>query len=494
MSLIVRQCRREIGILRAVGKSVGSIRGLFCGVSLIVSLAGDLVGFGLSVFFTWFVGRKTVQLYTLPIFSICFDWAGVGKTFLSNILAGQLATLVSTGVIMKISPAEAMSRPAPSTVRVPGFLGRLTRRMRPMTAFSVTTILRNPLRFIASTICVSATIMGIFSALTSLTSDEYFLYDFYERRIQYDCQIFYYDAVSNETMAQLEALGITEELQRAPIYMAEVAFGGKSEKTAITALEPDTELLRVYDRAGDRLALNALGDGIILEEHLAGRLGARVGDTVTVNGDRPMTVEDISFQCTSRSQYISLDSAESLGEASVSSLICRIAPSDERKLLETLVEQDGYLYSVFSQRAYESFSQQRAAYHFIAWVIILFMVVTGFLIVLNTARTNLLEKKKDLCVLRTLGIRHREISKSWFVQSVAQFLCSGVIGLLLGRAVAEATLRMLSTEQEEFVYANSPKEALITLGCVALYITVSHFAAMRDLKRWDIVENVKEKE
>lgn len=494
MSLIVRQCRREIGILRAIGKSVGSIRGLFCGVGLVVSLAANIVGIGLSVFFTWFVGRRNVQYFTLPVYMLRFDWAGVLKTCLLNILAGQLATAVGTGIITKISPAEAMSRPAPSTVRIPGFLSRLTRRMRPMTAFSITTIFRNPLRFIASTICVSATIMGILSSLAAVTSDDYFLYDVYERRIRYDCRIFYSDTVSDEAIAQLEALEITEDLQRAPIYLTDVAFGGNSEKTVVTAPDPETELLRVYDRAGDCLALSSLGDGILLEEHLAERLGAKIGDAVLVNGCRSMVVEGLSFQCTAWSQYIAPESAEALGEESVSSLICRVAPENEQTLLETLAEQDGYLYAVFSRRAYESAVDQQATYHFIAWIIILFTMVTGFLIVLNTARTNLLEKKKELCILRTLGFRHGEISKSWAVQSVVQYLCACAIGLPLGRVLAEATLRRLSTAHYEFVYVNSAREILITLVCVALYVVASHFAAMRDLKRWDIVENVKEKE
>ena len=494
MSLIVRQCRREIGILRALGFSVGSIRGLFSAVNLAVTLAAVILGMGIGIFLTWIVGARYTGFFDLPMYNVRIDWS---RSVISSILAiavGQLATLISTGFVLKISPAEAMSRPAPSTASVSGLLGRLTRKVPPMTAFSITTLFRNPMRFFFSVICVAASIMMIFASLAFFTSKDHVLAEVYGRKIQYDCQIYYSKPLTEETLSEIRSLEYVEDAQSLPYYLMDISFGDSSESALINALDQDMELVGIYDRTGRKLEPELSGKGIVLEEHLAQKLGARIGDTVLVDGRVAMRVEDISFQCASRSQYISREGAKMLGDESIGSIICRIDEKDEQKLLSYLVDQDDYLYTVFTRLAYEGNIKLLGSFDFAAWIIIVFAIGVGFIIVLNTARTNILEKKKELCVLRTLGFRHGEISRSWFSQCILQFIFSVILGFPMGRLVADIALQRLSSSTCEYVYANTPKEILITAAIVMGYIILSHFAAMHDMKNWDILESVKEKE
>ena len=97
-------------------------------------------------------------------------------------------------------------------------------------------------------------------------------------------------------------------------------------------------------------------------------------------------------------------------------------------------------------------------------------------------------------MLRTLGFRHGEISLKWFVQSIFQFVFSCLIGLPSGVYIAKTALFRLSTEGREYVFANSFSEYVFTVLLVLLYIIVSHFIAMNSMKRWDLVESVKDKE
>ena len=407
---------------------------------------------------------------------------------------GQAATLISTGLVTKISPAEAMTRPAPSTARVPGFLGRLTRRASPMTAFSITTLLRNPVRFFFSVICVAATIMMIFASRAFFTSKDRMLTQTFDDRLHYDCQILYSKPLDAETLAELKGLDYVADVQSMPYYTVDVSFGNETASAVVNALEADTQLVSVYDRSGRSLSTALSENGILLEEHLAQELGVVVGDTVLVDGRVPLQVEGLSFQCLSRCQYISPEGARALGEETLGSVICRIRPEEEARLLRYLAEQDDYLYAIFTQASYNANVRQLQSFDYAVWIIIIFAVCVGFIIVLNTARTNILEKRRELCVLRTLGFQRREISRSWFVQSVLQFAVACAVGFPWGRAVAAITLARISTENREFIYANTFRDVLITAACVFAYIAASHLVAMHDLKGWDIVESVKEKE
>ena len=218
-----------------------------------------------------------------------------------------------------------------------------------------------------------------------------------------------------------------------------------------------------------------------------------MGDTIDIDGV-PVKIEEISDQSISRFQYMSYQAAEKLGDVTLGSVICNISENDEQKLLGFLTEDDNYLYTVFTRLSYQGNEKIFKTYDLAAWIIIGFAIVIGLVIVINTAQTNLLEKKRELCVLRTLGFQHSEVSRKWFVQSFLQFVCSCIIGLPSGIYIARTALQKLSTEGREYVFANSFNEYIFTILLVLAYMVISHFIAMHSMKKWDMVESVKDKE
>ena len=50
------------------------------------------------------------------------------------------------------------------------------------------------------------------------------------------------------------------------------------------------------------------------------------------------------------------------------------------------------------------------------------------------------------------------------------------------------------TEGRSYPFVNEPYVYLLTVGLVLAYVILSHIVSMRSLKRWDIVESVKDKE
>lgn len=491
MSLIIKQSRREIGILRALGFSKTSIKLLFCGVNLIVSLFSVILGVLIGWLVLLYVGNYYKDFFPLPEFIYRFDWVMFLSSVVLTIAAGQLSTLISTGVISGIQPSEAMSRPAPETADIPMLLQRLTAKASPLSKFSVATLVRNKMRFVFSVICISSSVMMIFSALAFLSSKNYLLNQLYSERIHYDCQVFLKAEPDEAFMEELEALGVARDIEKVPFYQEDIVFGDKSEKGIINSIDPSTEQIGVYDQQHNRLFVK--DDEIILERHLAQALGTGKDDIVSVNGT-DLKISDISDQSVSRFQYIPLSDSGRLGEPAVYSLICDIDEKDEQKLLAFLTEDDNYLYVVFTRIAYKGIERIFKTYDLAAWIIIGFAVIIGLVIVINTAQTNLLEKKRELCVLRSLGFQHSEISRKWFVQSFLQFVFSCILGLPMGIAISKFMLELLSTADREYVFANSITEYLITLLLVFAYVVVSHLIAMHSMKKWDIVENVKDKE
>ena len=214
-----------------------------------------------------------------------------------------------------------------------------------------------------------------------------------------------------------------------------------------------------------------------------------------------MEVAGISNQNVNRSQYISARQAEKLGEPAIRTILIRTEETDETAAVEgehsvqaLLAGRDDYLHCVFTRLFRDGMEKYFAIYDLAAWIIIGFAVLIGLIIVVNTMQTNLLEQKKELCVLRTLGFSHRFVSAKLFLQSLLYFGFSCIIGTPLGAVFAVTALRQLATKEQEYPFASGIAECLLTAGLLFGCIVLSHLIASRSMKKWNIVEIVKEKE
>ena len=492
MSLMIRQCRREIGILCALGFTRFRVVSLFCCAGFLVSLGAIAFGLALSLAIRgYFCYYFFDLLFPLPVHVLVFSWSKFLISALFTIAAVEAATVVSASSISGIQPSEAMTRVKPSAVKIPRFVIWALRGASPFLKFSVISLLRNRLRFLFSAFCLAGSVMLIFSSHSLITSTNEILDRTFTRSIHYDCQIFVSEKGADDLQRAIAALPYISDVERMDYYTASFSLNGHTESADVAAVEENTRLVTVEDQKKNALPIT--GDGVVLEKHLAERLGASTGDTVEVNG-APLRVSAVSEQCSTRFQYIAAAQARALGDCTLRSLICHISMDDESEFMRFLVEQEGYLYAVFTHSAYSAYFHLLEGASLACWMLIGIAMLIGLVIVVNTSQTNLLEQKRELCVLRTLGFQHGELSLHWFAQSLLHFLCSCALGFPVGVAVAKRAMQNMEMTNRSYPFVNNPWDYAVTAGLVFAYIAFSHFLSMRSLRRWDIVECVKDKE
>jgi len=498
MSLIIRQSRREIGILRALGFSAGDIRLLFCKVNLLVSLSAVMLGTLISIGVARYIGSAFKSFFPLPVYEYVFDIGNAVLSALPTVVVGQAATLIGTSVISRIQPSEAMSRQVPSSGKPSRSVRWLTRKAGPFTRYSIISLLRSKKRFVFSVICLSASVMIIFASFSFITSKNAILTELFDKQIHYDCQVFLKDVPDKAFMEELEALDYVSETLQMGYYTSDISFQGHTETASVNALPEDTDMIRIFGMKDEPLSVPS--EGILLEKHLAAELGAVPGDLVLADGVE-LEVTGMSNQNVNRNQYISARQAEKLGEPTLWAILIRTEETDEtavgegeRSVQALLASRDDYLYCIFTRLFQDGMEKLFAIYDLASWIIIGIAVLIGMIIVVNTMQTNLLEQKKELCVLHTLGFSHRTVSGKMFLQSLLYFVFSCVIGTPLGVACARMTLRQLATKVQEYPFASGITECLLTVGLVFGYILLSHLISSRSMKKWNIVEIVKEKE
>lgn len=493
MSLMINQCRREIGILRALGFTKRKILLVFSCINLIIAIfeviLGTIMGFFLmrymlNVYLERFAIPKTMYIYAVNL-----------KIYIISVLltfaVGQISTLLCIFNISRVEPIEAMTRENVAEVKVPKFIYKFVKPLAPLTKYSIISEVKNKFKFILSTICISFSVMLIVASFAIITSKNHILKETFETRTNYDSQVFFNTTPNSDLLEKIENLENVESIEKVKIYHSEIEKNGKSETAVINAIPNDSQCVRIFNIKNKKIYVEK--DGIILEKNVADKLNVSIGDTVYIAGNE-FKVTEISSQCLNKTSYISLDSSDKLGNGIIDTIYVNLQDGTEQELIKFLSEKDEYVYSVFVKNIHNKYIRSFKSYDIAAWINIIFAILIGSFIVFNTVITNILDNLKKLCIIRVLGFQFSEISRKCFVQILIKFFIAGFIGIFTGSVIAKKLLRSVCTVRMEYKYVNGFKEYFISMVIVFLFLVISHILAMRMFKKWNIEETIKEKE
>ena len=491
LSMMIRQSKRDIGILRALGIGKHSIRGVFSIVCLLMILMSILIGGLLGIPLRNLVNRHYQGYFYFPSYVHAYNVKGALLVAALLIGVTQMAALLITSMISHVQPAETMTRQTNSSKPILPGADRLLHRLKPMTKFSLLTLIRNWKRFAVSTLCLacSAAIMLVAIAFHSSTDDAW--RQMFGLRIHYDCQIMFSTEPTDETKEMIRSLPYMEDLKAVRSYSVNLEYGEKESIVSLIAMDGTSEMLIVPDEKGESLQIPE--NGIVLTEWDADTFNVRTGDLIRVNGI-PMEVTALSCQSGTMNRFISAAQAESLGMPEQYVYLARLPEDKMQDMISLLQNQEGYIMTINTRTMQETMSGYMEQFAIFSVIIIGFAVLLGFFTVINIHQTNLQEQKQELCILRALGFQHRGISAYWFLHSVLYFLCALVIGFPLGKKITTIVLGKISNSGFNMIYVEDLSQYVLTAGILLAFLILGHFWSMITMKKWNIVENVKDRE
>ena len=99
MAMSVRERVREVGVLKTLGFTPGTILGMILGEACAISLVGGTIGFLLSTILTTGVGKSSAGAFLPPI-----------PPFQPTVAAACILTAVGIGFLSSLVPAMGASR------------------------------------------------------------------------------------------------------------------------------------------------------------------------------------------------------------------------------------------------------------------------------------------------------------------------------------------------------------------------------------------------
>ena len=488
---IVRQCRKDIGIMRALGESKTSISSVFLSLSFLLGIFSWILGIGIGSVFTLLANEaygSALKLFPQPFVlhpSAIFISLGIMVTV--TLLTAFFASLG----IAKIKPVEAMKALPPSNNETP-LLTRTVFKNAPIPLkVTVSQTLRNLRRYLLSGACLLASGMLIFAALSIGESKTEIMSQLFSTRIHYDAQV-YFDNLPTAEEIELSFpssdVNIVDKtlIKYLPSEMVDTRTGKKAN-ALINGIRPDQSLLEIVSDYQNVITIPE--HGIVLSTYHASLLDAKVGDTILAN-DIPLEVAAISHEFIYQVSYTSFD--EYSPEYARGSLL--VKAKDVDAFFQKYKESEHVTYISYTKVIEGEFNDRLAAFEISSRLLTAMAIVIGFMIVFNMMQTNLKEQKRTFATMRTLGYQRRAISSANLATSLLQYVFAMVLAIPLGIFLTKTLLSSISTASQIHPFPRTWTTYVFSTLIVLGFLLLSHFLVMSTMRKWNLPESVKERE
>ncbi len=236
---------------------------------------------------------------------------------------------------------------------------------------------------------------------------------------------------------------------------AVIRFAGRDTAASVIGIDPRREehvsKLATQIRQGSLAALYKSSNAVIMGDRLAAKLGARIGNTISLTGGngRVMAVTVVGFTHTGIS---------SLDETQVYTLL---------KTAQILAGQTGLVNEIrirtrdaMAARDVAARIENETGYKSVSWLeanedllsafqirnIIMYTVVGAILLVASFGTYNIVstithEKTRDIAIMKSLGFTSRTVRRIFVLEA----LIIGIIGMLIGWALGYVLSRIMGT-------------------------------------------------
>lgn len=216
-----------------------------------------------------------------------------------------------------------------------------------------------------------------------------------------------------------------------------------------------------YVQEGDWTGLSTTMNSIALGTAAAEKLGARLGDTLRIKGQdvvlKIVALYDSGIPPVDQTRgYVHLSTAQRVlrRPQEVSRLEVRLKDAEESNQMAQRFERLLQYESESWQKANANFLGLFAIQNMIVWMVVGAILIVGGFGILAIQIMIVLQKTKDISILRSVGFRRSDILWLFLIQGAIVSLLGALLGDLLGWRIVEF-LGQLQIKQEGLVKSNT---------------------------------------
>lgn len=466
---VIGNQRKNIGLLKALGYSDGAVLKVFLSYSILICLLGMVLSIPLSAVCISVIFGLVKEMFSLPEMVFSVNVPVLAGKLLCMPAVAALACLLETRNITNIEPAEAYGDMAEiSTKPVPHLLAKS--KMGSIMKTQLISLYRNRKSLWLSAFALAGSIALLFFSFAYYIST-----DLQEPAVFGEKGRYRYDYIVNQEPGSdfrdyaVSVPGVTNAEYVTAFKDVIRSEHAEFADVLINAIADDGELIVPRDRDGSRVHH---GDGIILDDYLARRLGVQKGDTVTV-GDTELTVNDIAFEVKNCIQYVSFDTASAMGKGDPNQVVIKTdgerAQSDIKK---DLTDLPGYLSTIALENQHKDLINSIGLTKMLINVTVACSALLSVIIVCNMVILSVSRRKREFAIMNSLGVPMKKLFAISAVENLARYFASLIIGIPAGMLVP-----VLFFDSFSSVTTNFPVVYLKEIGVLCALVSLFYAAA-----------------
>jgi putative ABC transport system permease protein len=501
VSRLVATQREQIAALKALGYPNGTISAHYLKLVLAIVAVGLVLGIWIGDRLgTMFTGLYA-EFFRFPSFEHRIEpwllFVSLGLV-VATAVAGTLGAIRAT---VRLTPAEAMRPPAPGHYR-----RTLVERLRIVRISTpLRMILRNmerrPWRTLLSISGVAAAIaiviMGNFfrDAIEVIVDTQFTL------SMRSDVGVWMTEPVGDEVRYELARAPGVIAIESTRFVPVTFVNGHRRERGQIRGYAARPELYRIIDVDGREVRPE--GDGLVMTDRFASKLGLRVGDRVRaeVLEGRARTL-DLVVDATvpemmGLNAYMNRPALNRvLGDGDVSTgYMLALERGSEQRLLEATKGMPRVAGAFSKATMLRNMNEITARnVRTMSTVLTAFAAIIAIGVVYNNARIALSERTWELASLRVLGFTRAEVSALLLGELAIGIAIALPLGMLLGWSLVHVIVDMLKNDQFFFPVVIRARTYAWAGLCVVVAGVASALVVRRRIDRLDMVAALKTRE
>jgi len=253
------------------------------------------------------------------------------------------------------------------------------------------------------------------------------------------------------------------------------------------------EMFRLVD-AETGAVMTPSGEGIYIPKRFSEYFGVRVGDplNITVNATESVTVPvaGVFNNYMNRVMFMSRACYESLfsREMEPNAFLVQLNGADGDALHRQFTGMNGYEGYTAADTFRQLFETATSVMNAVVALFIFMAAVMAGVVLLNLTNIYILQKKRELTIMRVNGFTTRETIDYVLRETVATTALGILLGIGLGAVLGYAIVRTLEQPFIQFDRSVSVSASLIGMGLTVLFTVIVNVVALRKVKHLKLTD------
>lgn len=501
VSRLVATQREQIAALKALGYDDGAIAAHYLQLVLAIVALGCVLGLAVGKALGVMLTGLYAEFFRFPSFQHRLSAQLVASGMALSAGAAVAGTLGAILGAVRLAPAEAMRPPAPGLyrrtwverlglARVPTALRMILRQME-----------RRPWRATLAVAGVAAAVAIVVLGNFFRDAIDYIVDSQFTRAMRNDVAVWSFEPVAASGRTELLRLPGVKAAESTRFAVVNLVHGHRTERVQLRGYATASELYRVVDLHNRVHPLT--GDGLVMTDRLARKLGLARGDRVQVEVLEgrarrfSVEVEALLPEMMGLNAYMRREALNrALGEGDIATgFVLALDPGAEPALLEATRAMPRVA-GAFSKASMLRNMQEVTARNIriMSTVLTAFAAVIAVGVVYNNARIALAERSWELASLRVLGFTRAEVSALLLGEMALTIAVALPLGMLGGWALVHGIAASMTSDQFEFPVVISAGTYVWAAACVVVAALASAWVVRRHIDRLDMVAALKTRE